>query len=136
VGYWKSHSQADRPLHGTGSESALTNYLWIDHQTTNLETDMYINRDLFSHWAPGALDETIHHAERFLAVHDGNMPKALAAIAKLAGGNLSLRYRAQFGAIERVIQSALAEHEKVKEVTERRCFAAISRAPNDASKLI
>lgn len=30
----------------------------------------------------------------------------------------------------------LADHAAVKEATERRCFGAISRPPNDASKLI
>ena len=97
---------------------------------------MQVNRTSFEHWGPGALDETIVQAEKFLSVHEGNIDKALAAIADLAGGNVSLSCRAHFGPIERVLQSALAEHLKVKEATERRCFGAISRAPNDASKTI
>ncbi len=32
-------------------------------------------------------------------------------------------------------EEQLAEHDRIKEKTEMRCFGAISRAPNDASKL-
>jgi hypothetical protein len=83
---------------------------------------MNINRTLFAHWAPGALDETIVQAEQIVSRHDGNVGKALESIAELAGGNVSLSCRAHFQPIERVLRAAReAEIEQLnREVVKRR----------------
>ncbi len=75
---------------------------------------MNIDRTLFAHWAPGALDETIAQAERIVA-RNGSIDKALASIAELAGGNVSLSCRAHFQPIERVLQAANAHNQGAKQ---------------------